>query len=58
MEGAERQSQVRRFVDEVWNGRNYEARSLISTSTSRSWIGADNLGLFVQLGVLVDPWPK
>jgi len=21
------------------------------------WIGADNLGLFVQLGVLDDPWP-
>ena len=25
MEVAERQRQVRRFVDEVWNGRNYEA---------------------------------
>ena len=23
----------------------------------REWIGADNLGLFVQLGVLDDPWP-
>jgi predicted ester cyclase len=22
------------------------------------WIGADNLGLFIQLGVLDDPWPK
>jgi predicted ester cyclase len=21
------------------------------------WIGADNLGLFIQLGVLEDPWP-
>jgi len=21
------------------------------------WIGADNLGLFIQLGVLHDPWP-
>jgi predicted ester cyclase len=21
------------------------------------WIGADNLGLFIQLGVLDDPWP-
>jgi hypothetical protein len=25
MEVAEREMQVRRFVDEVWNGRNYEA---------------------------------
>ncbi|HVA05973.1 MAG TPA: ester cyclase, partial [Acidimicrobiales bacterium] len=25
MEMAERETQVRRFVDEVWNGRNYEA---------------------------------
>jgi hypothetical protein len=25
MEAAEREMQVRRFVDEVWNGRNYEA---------------------------------
>jgi len=25
MEVAERERQVRRFVDEVWNGRNYEA---------------------------------
>ena len=22
------------------------------------WIGADNLGLFIQLGVLDDPWPR
>ena len=22
------------------------------------WIGADKLGLFIQLGVLDDPWPK
>ena len=21
------------------------------------WIGADKLGLFIQLGVLEDPWP-
>jgi hypothetical protein len=21
------------------------------------WIGADNLGLFIKLGVLDDPWP-
>lgn len=25
MDGAEREKQVRRFVDEVWNGRNYDA---------------------------------
>ena len=24
----------------------------------REWIGADKLGLFIQLGVLEDPWPK
>ena len=24
MDGFEREVQVRRFVDEVWNGRNYE----------------------------------
>ncbi len=23
----------------------------------REWIGADNLGPFIQLGVLDDPWP-
>jgi len=23
----------------------------------REWIGADNLGLFTQLGVLDSPWP-
>ncbi len=22
------------------------------------WIGADKLGLFIQLGVVPDPWPK
>jgi hypothetical protein len=22
------------------------------------WIGADNLGAFVQLGFVDDPWPK
>jgi hypothetical protein len=22
------------------------------------WIGADNLGLFVRLGVVDDPWPN
>ena len=25
---------------------------------AREWIGADKLGLFIQLGVLDDPWPK
>jgi len=24
----------------------------------REWIGADKLGLFIQLGVVDDPWPK
>ena len=24
----------------------------------REWIGADKLGLFIQLGVLDDPWPN
>jgi predicted ester cyclase len=136
MEVAEYEMQVRRFVDEVWNGRHYEstadlysqkysnpfgtgpsARSepirryheafpdlrvdvedLIvagdtvvlrftfrGTDTGghmgraptgrtvevwavtimhfegdkvvREWIGADNLGLFTQLGVLDSPWP-
>ena len=23
----------------------------------REWIGADKLGLFVQMGVVDDPWP-
>jgi hypothetical protein len=23
----------------------------------REWIGADKLGLFIQLGVVDDPWP-
>ena len=137
MEVAERDRQVRRFVDEVWNGRNYEAaadlyaenyanpfgvgpsarvepirryhqafrdlhldveelivagdtvvlRATFSgTDTGgyvgrpptgravdewvvtvmhfegdkvvREWIGADKLGLFIQLGVIDDPWPK
>jgi predicted ester cyclase len=136
MEVAEREMQVRRYVDEVWNGRNYEAAAdlysekysnafgagpsarvepirryheafpnlhldieeLIVTGDAvvlrstfrgtdtggyvgraptrraveewvvtimhfesdkvvREWIGADKLGLFIQLGVLDDPWP-
>ena len=23
----------------------------------REWIGADNLGLFIQLGIIDNPWP-
>jgi len=136
MEVAEREMQVRRFVEGVWNGRNYEAADdLYSDSYSnafgagpsarvepirryheafpnlqlcieelivaddvvvlrstfrgtdtggyvgraptkraveewvvtimhfeddrvvREWIGADKLGLFIQLGVIDDPWP-
>jgi predicted ester cyclase len=136
MDVAERETQVRSFVEEVWNGRNYEAAAdlysdsyvnpfgtgpsarvepirryhqafpdlhldveelivagdtvvlrgtfrgtdtggrLGRPSTGRAvedwivdimhfegdkvvneWIGADNLGLFIQLGVLDDPWP-
>jgi len=137
MEVAERESQVRSFVDEVWNGRDYEAAADLygekfantfgdgpsariepirryheafpdlhldveelivaddtvvlratfrGTDTGgyvgraptgraveewvvlimhfeddkvvREWIGADKLGLFLQLGVLQDPWPN
>ncbi len=136
MKTVERELQVRRFVDEVWNGRNYEAAADLyaedyanafgtgpsariepirryhdafpdlrldveelivagdtvvlrltfrgtdtggyvgRAATGRSveewvvnimhfegdkvaseWIGADKLGLFIQLGVLDDPWP-
>ena len=136
MELPERDVQVRKFVEEVWNGRNYEAagglyseryvnpfgtgpsaraepirryheafpdlhldieelivagdtvvlRAMFrGTDTGgyagraptgraveewvvdimhfdgdrvvREWIGADKLGLFIQLGVLDDPWP-
>jgi len=136
MEVAEREMQVRNFVEEVWNGRSYEAAShlysenyvnpfgtgpsarvepirryhqafpdlhleieelivagdtvvlrmkfrgtdtggyLGRSPTGRpveewvvdimhfeedkvvsEWIGADKLGLFIQLGVLDDPWP-
>jgi predicted ester cyclase len=137
MDIAERERQVRSFVDEVWNGRNYSAADQLygedyvnmfgsgpsarvepirryhrafpdlhldveelivaggtvvlrvtfrGTDTGgyvgrvptgraveewavtimhferdkvvREWIGADKLGLFIQLGVLDDPWPK
>jgi len=136
MEGSVREQQVRRFVDEVWNDKHYEAAADLygenyvngfgtgpsarvepirryhqafpdlrldveevivagatvvlratfrGTDTGgyvgraptgrtvedwvvtimhfegdrvvREWIGADKLGLFVQLGVLDDPWP-
>jgi predicted ester cyclase len=136
MDVAEREMQVRNFVEQVWNGRNYEAASdlysenyvnpfgtgpsarvepirryhlafpdlhldveelivagdtvmlrmtfrgtdtggyLGRSPTGRAveewvvdimrfeddqvvseWIGADKLGLFIQLGVLDDPWP-
>jgi len=137
MDAAERRAQVLQFVEEVWNGRNYEAAAdLFSESYSNvfgtgpsarvepiwgyhqafpdvhldveelvisgdtvvlrmtfrgtdtggylgraptgrvveewvvdimhfegdkvvsEWLGADKLGLFIQLGVLDDPWPK
>jgi len=137
MDAVERDMQVRNFVKEVWNGRNYEAASdlyaenyvnpfgtgpaaraepirhyhaafpdlhvdidelivagdtVVARLTFRGtdtgghlgrpptgraigewvvcimhfegdrvvneWIGADNLGLFIQLGVLDDPWPR
>ena len=137
MQVAERKIQVRRFVDEVWNARTYEAAADLysekyvntfgagpsariepirryhnafpdlhldveelivagdtvvlrltfrGTDTGgyvdraptgraveewvinimhfegdkvvREWIGADKLGLFIQLGVLDDPWPN
>ena len=137
MDAAERGAQVRNFVKDVWNGRNYEAAAdlygdnyvnpfgtgpsarvepirryhaafpdlhldveevvaagdtVVARLTFRGtdtggylgrpptgrvveewvvdimhfegdrvvseWIGADKLGLFIQLGVLDDPWPK
>jgi predicted ester cyclase len=137
MDAVERETQVRRFVEEVWNRRNYEAASelygegyvnsfgtgptarvepirryheafpdlrididelIVASQTVvlratfhgtdtggyagraatgraveewvvtimhfdggkviREWIGADKLGLFIQLGVVDDPWRK
>ena len=137
MDAAAREMQVRRFVEEVWNGRNYQAVSDLyaeeyanpfgigpaaraepirhyhqtfpdlqydieelivagdtvvlraafrGTDTGgyagraatgravddwvvtimhfdgdrvvREWAGADNLGLFIQLGVVDNPWPS
>jgi len=136
MDAAEREAQVRRYVDEVWNGRNYDATAdlygdaytnpfgrgpsarnepirryhqafpdlrlsidelvvagdtVVFRATFRGtdtggyvgrpptgraveewvvtilhfdrdrvvseWIGADKLGLFIQLGVVDSPWP-
>ena len=136
MDAAEREGQVRRFVDEVWNGRDYDASAdlyaqsytnALGTGPSarsevvrryhqafpdlhlgvdelivagdtvvlratfrgtdtggyagrpptgraveewvvtimhfehdrvvKEWIGADKLGLFIQLGVVENPWP-
>ena len=136
MDAVEREQQVRRYVDEVWNGRNYDVVSEVyaesyanpfgtgpaarveptrryheafpdlrmdieelivagdtvvvrsafrGTDTGgyvgrpptgrtvdewvvnimhfegdkvvREWIGADKLGLFIQLGVVENPWP-
>ncbi len=62
---ATREAQVRRFVDEVWNARNYDAAAewvvtimhFDGDKVVREWIGADNLGMFIQLGVVPDPWP-
>ena len=137
MDPAQREAQVRRFIDEVWNGRNYDAAAelygeaytnplgsgpsartevirryhrafpdlhlsvdeLIVTGdtvvlratfrgtdtggyvgrsptgraveewgvtimhfendrVAKEWVGADKLGLFVQLGVVANPWPS
>jgi predicted ester cyclase len=137
MDISEREVQVRRFVDEVWNGRNYEAATelygheysnpfgtgpsaraepirryhetfpdlhvdvedlivaddtvvlrfryrgtdtgghlgraatgravevwavsimhFVHDKVAKEWIGADNLGLFIHLGVLDNPWPS
>jgi predicted ester cyclase len=137
MDAAEREAQVRRFIDEVWNGRNYDAAAglygeaytnalgsgpsarseairryhqsfpdlhlsvdelIVAADTVvlratfrgtdtggyvgrpptgraveewgitimhfehdrvvREWIGADKLGLFIQLGMVENPWPS
>jgi len=134
---AQREAQVRRFIDEVWNSRNYDAAADLYAETYanalgsgpparneairryhqafpdlhlsvdelivagdtvvlratfrgtdtggyvgraptrrtveewgvtimhfeddrvvREWVGADKLGLFIQLGVVEDPWPS
>jgi SnoaL-like polyketide cyclase len=113
MDAAGRETQVRKFVEEVWNGKNYAAvadlyaenyvnpfgtgpaaraepirryhqsfpdlhmdiEELIAAGDTvvlravvtimhfdgdrvvREWIGADKLGLFIQLGAVDSPWP-
>ncbi len=37
----------------TWAGAEGRARQ-----GREEWIGADKLGLFIQLGVLDDPWPN
>ncbi|MGO9343637.1 MAG: ester cyclase [Acidimicrobiales bacterium] len=45
---------VGRAVDEwVVTIMHFEGNKVV-----REWIGADKLGLFIQLGVLNDPWPN
>jgi predicted ester cyclase len=46
-------SPTRRRVDEwVVSIMHFEGDRVV-----REWIGADKLGLFVQLGIVDDPWP-
>jgi hypothetical protein len=56
MEVAEREARVRRFVDEVWNGRNYEAAAeLCGENYVNMMFGLrDLLGLAPGAGRLVD----
>ncbi len=43
-----------RAVDEwVVSIMHFEGEQVV-----REWVGADKLGLFIQLGVVNDPWPK
>jgi predicted ester cyclase len=39
MTGGKREMQVRKFVDEVWNGRNYEAAADLYSETYRNAFG-------------------
>jgi len=41
MNGAEREMQVRSFVEEVWNGRNYEAAANLYGETYVNPFGQD-----------------
>jgi hypothetical protein len=59
MDAAQREAQVRRFVDQVWNGRDYEAAGILHFDGDRvvsEWMGSDKLALFIQLGVVDDAW--